>query len=923
MNRIAKAILLSTLPLCSLAQGVDWYPETTENRPFVRWWWLGSAVDPEGLTFNLSEFADKGLGGVEITPIYGVKGNEANDIPYLSDRWMEMLGHTTAESQRLGLQVDMNNGTGWPFGGPTVTTDQSARKQIVTRYTVQPGETQTIKLEPNDKKQAGVATLQRLIAVNGTDRRDITSSVKDGSVTFTVPSGKDPWTLYALWVGRTMQKVKRAAPGGEGLVVNHLDSVAVKDYLSRFDKAFEGREAMIPHTFFNDSYEVYGADWTEGLLDEFERENGYKLEMYLPEFVGDTEDVELRGRVLGDYRRTLGHMLQKHFTEVWTAWAHSKGAKIRNQSHGSPANILDLYAAVDIPECESFGKSDFNIPNLPESGPSRPSDADPAVLKFASSAAHVAGKPLTSAETLTWLTEHFHTSLARCKPEIDQMLASGVNHIYFHGAPYSPHGVEFPGWKFYASIDMSPTNSMWADSRGLMDYITRCQAFLTAGRPDNDFLLFFPYDDLVHRYADKPYMMFEIHKMNTRMPEVKQAVGDIINAGFDVDYVSDSLLTCLDVTRDGTVLSRGGNDYKAIIVPKIKYMQPQTLARLERLAREGATVAFVGGVPEDVPGLGHLEERRAQLKAVAEKLPKGPGFKDIQYGHGRIVVAVSVENALNIIGLQPEEGRKLGLSMIRRANEMGGHNYFIANLTDQPIDRLLPLAKGSVSAMIFDPLTGERGKAYTRRGAVQISLDPGQSLLVKTFPGDVKYPDWKYVRRSGNELILNGKWEVSFPKSDPPIEKTFKTRGPVDWTTLKDPRAQINTGTAHYKTTFILPQPTEIGEALPDGWILDLGQVRESARVYVNGHYVGTVWSVPYRIDIAPYIKKGKNTIELEITNLQANRIRDYEKRGVEWRRFKDANIASVTGAKTFSFGDWPVTPSGLTRPVTLTPIYY
>lgn len=217
--------------------------------------------------------------------------------------------------------------------------------------------------------------------------------------------------------------------------------------------------------------------------------------------------------MVSDYRRTLGWMLEEHFTRVWTDWAHSHGARIRNQSHGSPANILDLYAAVDIPECESFGKSDFNIPRMPDSGPSRPSDADPAVLKFASSAAHLAGKPLTSAETLTWLTEHFHTSLARCKPEIDQMLCSGVNHVYFHGAPYSPKGVDFPGWLFYASINVSPTNSMWQDASGLFGYITRVQSFLTAGSPDADFLLYFPLDDILHRQDGNPYLMFDIHKM--------------------------------------------------------------------------------------------------------------------------------------------------------------------------------------------------------------------------------------------------------------------------------------------------------------------------------------------------------------------------------------------------------------------------
>ncbi|MDE6117157.1 MAG: glycosyl hydrolase family 2, partial [Duncaniella sp.] len=145
------------------------------------------------------------------------------------------------------------------------------------------------------------------------------------------------------------------------------------------------------------------------------------------------------------------------------------------------------------------------------------------MLKFASSAAHVTGKNLTSAETLTWLTQHFRTSLARCKPEIDQMLCSGVNHVYFHGAPYSPKGVDFPGWMFYASINMSPTNSIWGDASELFRYITRCQAFLSAGEPDNDFLLYFPLEDIWYQQDGAPDLMFDMDMRDVRMPEVKRA----------------------------------------------------------------------------------------------------------------------------------------------------------------------------------------------------------------------------------------------------------------------------------------------------------------------------------------------------------------------------------------------------------------
>ena len=200
-------------------------------------------------------------------------------------------------------------------------------------------------------------------------------------------------------------------------------------------------------------------------------------------------------------------MLLRNFTTVWADWAHSHGSRVRNQAHGSPGNIFDFYAAVDIPECESFGRTEFDIPGLRRDPDAKHSDADPAVLKFASSAAHVTGKPLTSCETLTWLTEHFRTSLASCKPEIDQILASGVNHVYFHGAPYSPRNAVFPGWLFYASINMSPTAPLWRDAGAMLDYIARSQAFFAGRRTGQRTVAVHP-DGRHQRFATRPQICY-------------------------------------------------------------------------------------------------------------------------------------------------------------------------------------------------------------------------------------------------------------------------------------------------------------------------------------------------------------------------------------------------------------------------------
>src|ERR1035437_7960405 len=116
MKKTQLIIVLSMLPILFFAQNIAWPQVNTEMKPATRWWWLGNAVDKANLTYNLEEYARAGMGTVEITPIYGVQKNEANEIQFLSPKWMEILQHTINETKRTGMQTDMNTGTGWPFG---------------------------------------------------------------------------------------------------------------------------------------------------------------------------------------------------------------------------------------------------------------------------------------------------------------------------------------------------------------------------------------------------------------------------------------------------------------------------------------------------------------------------------------------------------------------------------------------------------------------------------------------------------------------------------------------------------------------------------------------------------------------------------------------------------------------------------------
>ena len=871
-NKLPAILFLLFNLSISHAVAQNWPKVTPEAKAGARWWWLGSAVDKENLKWNLKQYAEHGIGAVEITPIYGVQGNDANNIPYLSDKWMEMLRYTQEQCRENGIELDMATGTGWPFGGPWVPLEESACKVVFVDTTFTGKKVEGLQLQVPEKDRK-YSRLQKVMVYGSNGAIDVTSAMQDNQLTWQAPKGtkkQDEWRVIAVYIRYGVMKVKRAAPGGEGLVIDHFDKRAVANYLRHIEEAFERTHTPYPHTFFNDSYEVADATWTPTLFEEFERRRGYKLEEHLPELIGKPFTLHpsplTTHQVLADYRETLGDLLLENFTEQWTAWAHKHGAITRNQAHGSPANLIDCYAAVDIPEIEGFGLSDFGIKGLrTDPGKTRKNDSDYSMFKYAPSAAHVCGKPYTSSETFTWLTEHFRTSLSQLKPDLDLMFCAGVNHMFFHGTCYSPKDDEWPGWKFYASIDMSPTNSIWRDAPYFMQYVERCQSFLQWGQPDNDFLVLLPVRDAWQKTPRKLLMQFSIHAMGQLMPEFRQTILDIDRAGFDCDYISERLL--MGVTyKDGMLETKAGTRYRGLIIP-------------------GS-----GQMPETVKA--HI----AQLKAQGAHI-----FYDIN------------ANTLSTAARPEPMKTDCGLKAIRRRNATGYH-YFIANLTPDDINTIEPLSVDFQDAVWFNPLNGDITPATFDQQGLSISLRSGESRILQTF-NEVHESHESHETHRPHEttVTVNGPWTLSFTEEAPKVEKTFALDKLQTWETLDD-LAAVTMGTGIY-TTHIHLSANDIKDAT--GWLIDLGDVRESARVYINGAFIGCAWSVPFVLDCKNALKKGDNEIRIEVTNLPANRIADLDRKGVKWRKMEEINVVDINYKKT-TYNEWEPVPSGLNSEVRL-----
>jgi hypothetical protein len=934
-------VVISSIPVATAQQQQDtdplaWPPITRDTKPWSRWWWLGSIGTKEDFSTQMEKYAKAGLGGLEITPIYGARGQEKDFRQYLSPEWMDLFDHVLDEAQRLGLGVDMATGNGWPFGGPWVDKQDSSRHVVTRTYTLKGGERLAQNIVATEQPLVRVAgprrvqiselkdptvsntnlqdlaldqvrfprklPLHSLIAHSEGRHIDLTAKVDAfGKLNWVAPKGD--WTLYAVFIGWHGKQVERAGPGGEGDVIDHFSSTSLANYLKHFDKAYAGHRADRLRAYFNDSYEVDDANgeanWTPQFFNEFKRRRGYDLRDELPAFLGkDTE--EKNSRVMADHRETISDLLLEEFTIPWAKWAARHRALIRNQAHGSPANIIDLYAASSIPETEG---------------------TDIIGMKLASSAAHITGKRLTASETATWLDEHWISTLDDIKRSVDLMFLAGVNHNCYHGTAFSPSSESWPGHQFYASVELNPSNPIWNDSAALNSYVARVQSFLQADKPGNDILLYYPIHDV---WAARGNGAMPHFASNARTGG--RSVGDaLLNRGYTFDFISDRLLADVQV-RNGTLVS-GGNRYRIVLVPETKHMPLETLQHLRRLSEAGATIVFHKNLPADVSGLGRLKDRRERfqtlLKSFRSKAKDADGIAISSLKKGRSLLGADLEKLLARAGVARESFVDLGLGFERRTHDKG-YTYFLLNRGTTPFDGWVPLQKDSRAAALFDPMQGGRGRATLRnrdgQPEIYLRLAPAESVIVKTFNSPIEGPEFSYWTTVGKADPLNGTWEVRFASGGPTLPAKQELQELKSWTEFNGEAYQAFSGTAVYRISFARPSGRS------STWQLDLGKVAESARVKLNGREIAVLFSTPFQLTLSDSQLADQNTLEIEVTNLAANRIADLDRRDPSWKKFYNINYPARIGSNrgsdgNFSAARWTPRPSGLLGPVTLTPV--
>ncbi len=866
LTSLILTLLLIVTGLSGTSQKVSWPESSQESKPWTRWWWMENAVDKENISRELKEMADSGIGGVEITPIYGVKGEEARFIEFLSPEFSEILKFTIDEATRLGMGVDLPPGSGWRCGGPFVPEEKGLWSLKMHKTPVKKGDIWQLP-----------TGLKNIAAVSFVSANDKTTVIK-AAEKFVVPENG---TIYMAQRLKNGDKVKRPSKGGEGWAIDTFNEIITNWYLEEFWKRLGIDEGKL-RCFFHDSFE-YTGDFTTDFTSEFKKRRGYDLAEYLYVLAGDCKNREIVARVYSDYRETLSDLVLESFIQPMTNWAHSHKSLNRNQAHGSPGNILDLYAASDIPETEIFRTVE-------------PGTVDVFVNKFASSAAHVTGKKLVSSESFTWLNEHWTVTTSDMVRATNRFFLAGINHIFFHGTSYSPADATWPGWVFYASTQINNRNPLWPELPTLFKYIERSQAILQQAKPQNDVLIYWPYYDVAasegrlfnHLGVNKDAGWFKQHPILGLSEE-------LTNAGYTFDYISDKqLLNC--EMLNGEIVTEGKAKYKALVVPLTEYIPVETLNQLALFIAAGGKVYFDGYLPGSVPGMFNLKEREGKLAKIKSEISQ-------QKWVGNVLQKLTEAN------IQSEKSlSEKGFNFLKM--QLNDENwYMVFNTGTTPKDEWVELAAPAKLYVFFNPMNGEVSVSKSEKNRIHFQLEPEQCLFVKCAEKEMDVQPFLYEDSSRKAVEIGALWRIAFMNGGPAYPGNLQTDELMSWTRMGDMETRRFAGTARYTTEFNWDGNTTSGT-------LDLGTVKDCAHVKLNGKDCGTLLGPSFKIKV-DNLAQGKNILQVEVTNVAANRICDLDINKIEWRKFYDINFVNID-YEPFDATGWEIRDAGLLGPVTV-----
>jgi hypothetical protein len=791
-----------------------------DSRIMMRWWWFGPSQTRDELDAEMRRMKDGGIGGFEVATVYPLAvDNPAggfHNYPYLSAEFLDRIAFTSRRARELGLRMDLTIGSGWSYGGPYITPALAASRLRSERREIAPGVTSIARPDPFEHDRL-VAAFVGLGSAQEADPASYRALDIPERGPIPLPPGQGPRAVLLYFAGQTGQTVKRAASGAEGYVLDHYNRAALETHLREAgDKLLAAADPGSIDSVFCDSLEVYDADWTADLLQEFQRRRGYDLRPLLP--IAELGSGERADAVRRDYGRTLNDLYEDRFLVPMREWATKNHVRFRIQNYGLPPARLASYRHADVFDGEGFEWRTLSA------------------TRWASSASHLFGKPVTSSETWTWLhSPAFRATPIDLKAEADQHFLSGINQLIGHGWPYSPPQAGSPGWMFYAAGVYSDKNPWWPVMADTARYLQRVSFLLRQGDPVADVALYAPTDDawsLIRPGSGRNLNL---------LAGIRDLVGPaivpaILDAGHTFDLIDDETLAEAQRRR-----------YRLIVVPRVTHMPEATRRWLAAYAAGGGKVLEAGNGDD-------LQKRLAA--AIAADVALDPAGSAIGFVHRRL----------------------------RDADV-----YFLANTTNVARTVRATFGDRTPNVEVWDPMMGAIERADAPGDAMTLAFEPHGSRIV-VFRKSAGTSPVSAPRRAAGATELRTGWTVTLGGT---------ARGgtidlPHSW--ADDPSTRFFSGTASYSRAVDVPAafraagarvyldfgaaPSVERDALPGGTMrgnsfaaLIAPPIREAATVFVNGQRAGAVWAPPYRVDVTALLRDGSNDVRIDVYNTAINQL--------------------------------------------------
>ncbi|MDQ3653049.1 MAG: glycoside hydrolase [Acidobacteriota bacterium] len=885
-----------------------------DSRIMMRWWWFGPAVTKPELEREMRLMKEGGIGGFEVQAVYPVvlddAANGIRTLPFLSDEFIEALRFTAEKARELGLRMDLTLGSGWPFGGPQVRVDQAAGALRFERVKVE-GNTRRVAVPQTSAGEKFIAAfLARSQGQSIVSVRELTE-IRDGAVWLPV-NLEGPHEVLFFTSGRAGMQVKRPAVGGEGFVLNHMDRAATDHYLKTVgDRLMQAFGSDPPHAIFCDSLEVYNQDWTSDFLEEFQKRRGYDLKPHLPALIADvgTKTAAIRH----DWGQTQTELLNERFLAPMQAWSKQNRTLFRIQNYGIPAATISSNAFADLPEGEG------------------PQWKVVRASRWASSASHIYGRPVTSSETWTWLhSPSFRATPLDVKAEADLHFLQGINQLIGHGWPYTPQGIEYPGWRFYAAGVYNEKNPWWHVMPDVARYLQRVSFLMRQGQPANDVALYLPNSD-----GWASFTAGKVHLIETLREHLgTDIMPAIFEAGYNLDFFDDDALR--QVGRvEKNALALGSNKYKVVILPGVERIPLDTLKVLDEFARGGGIVIATRRKPEVAPGFMSTEAEQRQIQELARGLFEGTSAPAHFVADEKTQLGGKLTSLLRPdVALSPSVA-EIGHIHRRTADS---EIYYIANTSSVRRNVEATFRVEGMQPELWDPMTGHMSPMSAQAGqrggsTIPLDLEPyGSRVLVfSKRASTARFATQPLAKGTTNAPVapidLTTNWRVTFGESG----KTVQMDKLRSWT--EDEETRYFSGLATYEKEINVPENLlQNGHAMR----LDFGEgqsipsqnlrsgmqawldapVRDAAVIYINDRRAGSVWLPPYMLDVTGLLRSGANRIKIVVGNTAINHMAG--------RRLPDYRLLNLRYGERFTPQDMdkvqPV-PSGLLGPIRLVAI--